>query len=285
MSNPAQVFENDVCFVSRKLALGLFFLKPTVATRRLVAFLALYWAQRYGIELLALNLLSNHFHLVARDPEGRMPDFLCMLDHWVARIMNHRLARTGLHFFAPGPPRPVRLLDEDAIFRKLTYTVANAVHHRICDHSYDWPGLIFGPEQVGQTVNAPRPPELRGSKIFPSNIRYTVPQALSRPHVARFRLERQRFERRAAQSKPAIGVARAMQIPITHAIRPKPGRKPFFATRDADLMAAARASRRTFLANYERCLDEFRNGNHEVEWPPGTFKMRRRYDLPTRSPP
>lgn len=290
MTDPVGVYEDDTLMLSRKVTEHWCLLRPTRETRALVGFMVLYWAERYGIEVLAIIVLSNHFHVVYRDPHGLSPAFTTQVDHWIARIMNRRLDRTGHAFFGPGPCRPLRCLDPDDVDRKLDYVVTNAVRHGLCPSSYSWPGLLFGPEDAGRSVEYPRPPELAGSNVFPRSVRVEIlpPAHLRTAPLAdvhrKFAALRKRLEEHVGTRRKGkfLGVRRAMTAPLFH--RPKnpknSGFKPFFVGRDPESRAAAAKTRAQFLVAYRACMKRFRDGARDIEWPPGTYKMRRCYALP-----
>ena len=290
MTNPVGVYEGDTLMLSRKVTNDWHLLQPTPEIKKLVGYMYVYWAQRYRENVYGLNILGTHTHVGYDDPDGIWPKFLCMAHHWIARILNRRYGRTGQHFFAPGPPRPARLLDTKTVDSRLTYIVANAPGHGICADSYDWPGLLFGPEQVGEELTFERPPELKNSEIFPPDVTFVVPAP---PHVrhlpdheigAHYRALRRKFEAEQYIKRDGcfMGVQRALgrePFERPHAVKTG-GRKPFFIASSTHNRAAARKARASFLARYEARLKAFRDGDRTSNWPSATYKMRHQLGLP-----
>lgn len=290
MSRPTEVYEGDTLFLSRKVVENRHLLQPTKATCDLVGYMFVYWAQRYGEQLLALNVIGNHAHAGYGDPPADSPKLLCMAHHWIARILNQRYGRTGQYFFAPGPPRPARLLDVPTIESRLTYIVANAPNHGITPNSYSWPGLLFGPEQAGRTIRFPRPPELGRSKIFPPYVEYVVPPPDHLRHLSNeeihdyFRELRLAFEAEQSRQRDGhfMGVQRALRRdPFSQPHKTKErGPKPFFIGSTPGNRAAAARARRLFLVEYDRRLRRFRDGERDSPWPSASWKLRKQYGLP-----
>ncbi|RMH42670.1 MAG: hypothetical protein D6689_07445, partial [Deltaproteobacteria bacterium] len=78
MSVPRQVLPGSTYLVTRRCTQRQFWLKPTKLTNQIVAYCVAYAATITGVELHALCVLSNHWHAVLTDPEGRLPEFM----HW-----------------------------------------------------------------------------------------------------------------------------------------------------------------------------------------------------------
>ena len=90
MSNPRRIVPGTTYLVTRRTTRRYFLLTPD--KRRIL--LAFYWyatavlAAEFGIEIHAVQMLSNHLHEVLTDTRGRLPDFLSQRNR----------ARRQLHF-------------------------------------------------------------------------------------------------------------------------------------------------------------------------------------------
>lgn len=290
MTQPVEVYPGDTLLLTRKITEDWFLMKPTPELKALVGYMLVYWADRYDLELLAVIILGNHLHVLYRHRTARGPRFCQMAEHWIARIMNRRLSRTGYHFFAPGPCRPKRCITPADVENAADYVVTNATRHGLVERAYDWPGLLFGPEQAGETIPFARPPELSKSKVFPERLLCEVPvpdhlRHLSFPEVhQKFAKRRQAIEAVEFKKRDGkfMGVERAMTVPKFS--RPKNPKRslfhPFFGSCDPSALAEAKASRAIFIKSYAARLEQFRTGDRTSPWPPGTYKMRRTYGLP-----
>lgn len=285
MTRPVEVYEGDSLLLTRKVTEDRFYLKPTPETADLVGFMAVYWAQRYGISLPAISLLSNHLHQTADDPKGIYPRFLQMFHHWIARVMNMRLGRTGHHFFGPGPPGKTRLLTPEATERKTTYVAANPTLHGIVRHSLEWAGSLWAPDQAGLRKVFRRPPELAQSRVFPPEVELIVPapatdsnltatEVRSKYRRLRNAAEAQKARELRRESKRFIGRHRAMKISVRYQPdEPKRGDlNPLFASKDAAALRAAVLTRQSFLKRHRNRLEASRRGERDIVWPPGTYQ-------------
>ncbi len=71
-------------------------MRPCKATRSSVVYLVAEAAQRYGVQVHALCVLSNHLHMVITDTRGNYPAFLCQVHKLIAKTMNaHCAASSG----------------------------------------------------------------------------------------------------------------------------------------------------------------------------------------------
>ena len=76
VTQPRQVVPGRCYLITRRVAERRFLLRPDATTKQVVLYCIARAAQRYGVELHALQVLSNHYHLVATDTRGELPDFI-----------------------------------------------------------------------------------------------------------------------------------------------------------------------------------------------------------------
>lgn len=148
MTSPRQVLPGASYLVTRRCAGRQFFLKPTKVANQVFLYLLALAAQRFGIEVHAFCVLSNHFHLVVTDWDARLPAFHQFLDALVARAMNAVLGRWEA-FWAPNSYSAVRLLSPSDIVDKAAYVLANPVDVGLVGAGSAWPGLWSAPEGIG----------------------------------------------------------------------------------------------------------------------------------------
>src|SRR5690606_20718822 len=91
MSSPRPVFAGDVIHIQRRVRDGRFFLVPRAEILDLVTYAYGLSAEKFGLELHAVCVMSNHLHVVATDVEGRHPEFTA----WAHRVM--ALALKAMH--------------------------------------------------------------------------------------------------------------------------------------------------------------------------------------------
>jgi REP element-mobilizing transposase RayT len=66
-----------------------FKLVPIETTTMALLFHLAECAIRYGIQVHDFCFMSNHYHLVLTDPQGRLPDFMRDFNSAVARVLNY----------------------------------------------------------------------------------------------------------------------------------------------------------------------------------------------------
>src|SRR5512133_2717453 len=121
MTAPRQVLPGTTYLVTRRSFQLQFLLTPSPITNGVFLYVLALAARRFGVQVHAFCVLSNHFHLVVTDPEARLPAFAQYLGSLVARA-------------------------------------ANAVAAGLVRRGGDWPGLWTGPEQLCAAVlSAHRP--------------------------------------------------------------------------------------------------------------------------------
>ena len=95
------------------------------------------------IRVIAFTFLSNHYHMVVEVLDDRdapkISRFLQTLNQTIAETLNKLLGRTG-HFFR-GKPKITAILDDTALFGRMTYTHTQAVHHGLVERAEEWLGL------------------------------------------------------------------------------------------------------------------------------------------------
>src|SRR5512133_4379944 len=126
MTAPRQVLPGTTYLVTRRSFQLQFLLTPSPITNGVFLYVLCVAARRFGVQVHAFCVLSNHFHLVVTDPEARLPAFEQYLDSLVARAVNASLARWE-SFWAPSSYSAVSLQSPDDIVSKAAYVLANPV--------------------------------------------------------------------------------------------------------------------------------------------------------------
>ena len=133
--------KNAVHFITNRCEQEQFLLLPSKTTNSIVLswlVKALFFVN-YGIEIYAFICLSNHIHLLLRDIEGKLAQFMCYFEANVARAMNRELGRRGK--FWAREYDDVIVDGEDEFLDRYAYVVCNAVKAGLVDKAEDWTGL------------------------------------------------------------------------------------------------------------------------------------------------
>ena len=148
MTAPRQILPGVTYLVTRRCFQRQFLLRPSPLVNQVFLFLLAAAAHRFGVQVHAFCVLSNHFHLVVTDPQARLPAFEQYLDSLVARALNASLGRSE-SFWSPASYSAVALLTPQDVVEKTAYVLANPVAAGLVRHGRDWPGLWSSPDQIG----------------------------------------------------------------------------------------------------------------------------------------
>ncbi|MFO0640343.1 MAG: transposase [Polyangiaceae bacterium] len=295
MSNPRRIVAGTTYLVTRRTTRRHFLLNPD---RKRVLF-AVYWyatallAAEFGIEIHAVQILSNHMHEVLTDTRGQLPTFLQQRNRLMANAIKELLAWPGEVFSREGAS-VVALYGDDAVVQKIGYTLANAVEAGLVARPEDWPGVTLAAIDIGtRTIRVSRPkvyfdPE---NKRWPeaAEISITVPPSLE-AHAghegARARIVaavESAVEKARVTARRAGRVVRSAEwiFAVPHTTRAtsyeKAGeRNPSFAAGgNVELATTAARIRAAFLGAYREALRAFHSGVRDVFFPNGTWRWAR----------
>ena len=154
MTLPRQIIPNATYLVTRRCSQRQFLLIPTQQTKQIFTYCMATAAENTGVVIHAVTVLSNHYHAVVTDVEGRLPEFLEHLHKFVAKAVNAGLGRWE-NLWSSEKPSAVILSEAQDVIDKTLYTVCNPVEAGLVAKYENWPGLLaFLP---GQSINVDRP--------------------------------------------------------------------------------------------------------------------------------
>jgi REP element-mobilizing transposase RayT len=287
MTAPRQVLPASTYLVTRRCAQRQFLLKPSPTTSGIFLYVLALAARRYGVQVHAFCVLSNHFHLVVTDPDARLPAFEQYLDSLVARAVNASLGRWE-SFWSPSSYSAVALVSADDIVSKTAYVLANPVAAGLVRRGSEWPGLWTAPDEIGEAPRIARRPKtfFRANGHLPDSaeLELSVPPGFASPDEFRNRLwaalrELEEIARRELQSEGRgfLGAARVLAQRASG--RPASGEprremKPRIAARDKWKRVEALARLVHFLRAYREAWAALRAGIRDAMFPPGTYQLR-----------
>jgi REP element-mobilizing transposase RayT len=281
MTAPRQVLPGTTYLITRRCTQRQFLLKPSKVTTAVFGYLLAVAAKRYGVEVHAYCVLSNHYHLVITDPQARLPAFQQFLDALVARAVNAHLGRWE-NFWATSSFNAVALASAQDVVDKAAYVLANPVAARLVRTAREWPGLWSSPRAVGGEVVFRRPKHFFAKKsCLPESVGLTlaVPPGFLTAHAFREALEQALASREAeaAQVGDVLGVERVLaQSPFAKPKSGEPRRKlsPRVAARDKWGRIELLGRLKDFVAAYREALAQWCDGKRATVFPAGTYLMR-----------
>ena len=241
---------------------------------------------RYGVRLHAFVCMSNHYHLVVTDTQGRLPAFAQYLNSLLARSVNRARGRWEA-FWTRESYSAVELLGAEDVLEKMVYTLANPVRAGLVGRARGWGGATSAGMRLGARRAISRP-----AGFFEDTMPETAVLELSAPEQLEGGALGERLRRRVAEVEEEIreqlgrrplGMRAVLRrdwnsSPGTRA--PRRELKPRFAARCVAVRVAAIAEFERWVDEYRRALGRFVGGDRGVEWPLGTYHMVVRLGCP-----
>jgi REP element-mobilizing transposase RayT len=132
----------------------MFFLRPSAQTNQIVTYCLAVAAHVANVEVHAVCVMSNHWHLVVTDREGRLPEFLRWAHQLIAKCINASLGRWE-NMWSAENTNVVELVDDATVLEKIAYVIANPTAAGLVNAPKKWPGVLT--TRLGQTLAAKRP--------------------------------------------------------------------------------------------------------------------------------
>ena len=283
ISLPRQIIPGACYLITRRCFQRSFLLRPDAKTNQIFEFCLAYASGRFGVEIHAYCAMSNHYHLVVTDVDGRLPEFMHWMNAYIAKMLNARWGRTE-SFWAPGSYSAVRLGDEGLLIEKMLYVLMNPVVAGLVSRSDDWPGARSLAGDIGRLrKSVRRPPAFfrRSGSVPPCAIlELRLPRGIDQSMVARLVGEVERAEQdclKRRHGQPVVGareIVRQSPLESPQSTELPGGLRPNFAANDRSLRHRMLRERRDFVRAYRDALEAFRSGLRGVIFPAGTYLLR-----------
>jgi len=281
--------------VTRRCSQQQFLLRPSAIVNQIFLYCLAYAAMGSGVQVVAFVVLSNHYHAIIVDTEGRMPEFMADLNRLVGKCINASLGRYE-SLWSSEPYSAVKLETEDDIWDKLIYVLSNPTAAGLVPSLSQWPGAHSEPRGYGGAPIIVNRPEVyfRDDGVMPDRVKLelTIPEAFDdlTPQQFGTRLAKSLTDRQVQHVAEIEGAGRTFlgrkgvleQSPFA---RPKgePERgnlNPRLACRDKWRRVEALGRLKEFLEAYREAWLAFKEGVKDVVFPAGTYWMCRHAGLP-----
>jgi REP element-mobilizing transposase RayT len=289
MTAPRQVLAGTTYLVTRRCSQRQFLLKPSRTTNQVFLYLLAVASRRFGVQVHAYCVLSNHFHLILTDPHARLPAFHQYLDGLVARALNCSLGRWEA-FWAPNSYSAVTLVSPRDIVEKCAYVLANPVAAGLVRAGRLWPGLWSAPEAIGvEALEIARPKgffDARGCLPDKVTLKLAPPPGFASADAFREQLATVLAALEEAAVRVArgfLGVAKVLaQRPTGRPLPGEPRRtlNPRVSSRDKWKRIEALARLTEFLRSYRSAWAARRGGDSTAAFPRGTYLLRVAHQVP-----
>jgi putative transposase len=155
-TKPRCVLPGTIQMVTRRCSERRFFLLPELFVTQTFEYLLGHFSQKYGIAIHAFVAMSNHYHLVVTDVEGRLPDFERDFNSMLARALNWHWKRWEA-FWDRESYSGVKLLEDQDVISKIGYVLANPVKARLVGRAREWEGATSAGMAFGHRRRIQRP--------------------------------------------------------------------------------------------------------------------------------
>ena len=283
---PRPILKNQTYMVTRRTTQRQFLLRPSKAINQCAKYCVALAAKASGVELHALVFMSNHYHIILTDVEGRLPVFTETLNRLIAKSLNVHHGR-GENFWAGHvQPSHVHLPERIDVLNKLVYLLCNPVESKLVKYGKDWPGVrLFIPGSY--VCKRPsfyfRSEEKGGSMPKKIKLKLCLQDSLGTPKAAYKELmqavkDRELLlqEEHKREGKSYLGKEAVKRQPI-HSTPSSESRRsnisPRLACRDKWRRMEILQLMKSFLESYKDAWERFKAGEAQVEFPLGAYRM------------
>ena len=292
MTQPRMLLPGRTYLVTRRVRDRVHLFRPDAKTGQVFSYCLFAVGEQVGIEVHAAVLMSNHLHLVVTDPHGHISLFLARF-HLVLAKCTQALRNWRGTVFEDCDPSVVPLLSPQAVVQAMGYVVANPVKSHLVARASDWPGVSAWrnhPDKRWPTVSKPRVYFRKRNGRYPPTVSpvFSLPEVLKvqfGEHGARRavnneirRIQSQALAERTRSGQAVLGAARIKRGSTrkrTTVEEPPVSLNPHFAVGRGQRALFKRAVKelKAFRDAYRRAFSQWKKGDREVCFPPGTFWM------------
>jgi len=287
--------------LTRRVTQRLFLLRPDEITREHFVYCFALAAERHGIEVHWLMVMSNHYHAGVRDVQGRVPEFLRDFHGLLARSMNAARGRWE-NLWASEQAGMLELVAPDAVLDKLVYGLTNPCSAHLVDKVHHWPGVSsYGHMLTGRPMKAKRPWRFfdRNNAALPDEVelRFVRPpefvelseeQWCDKVTAAVEKREAELSRQRLAEGIKLVGrkaVRRQSAFSQPKTLAERRGLHPRVASKNKWLRIEALLRNKRFHARYRDAWARYQQGDRQVVFPHGTYKLHRMGHVRVEPPP
>lgn len=290
---PRPVYPGVTQMVTRRTSQQQFWLEPTPFVRLVFSFCLAWASWKYGVQVHATVVMSNHWHAIVTDVRGQLPRFMHWVDVHMAKILNLRYGRRQ-NLFDNRQHQPQVLPRAEDVRRAIVYLLLNPVRAGLVAHSREWKGLITRTSELagGSSRKLRRPAFFRRRGPVGPFVRlvHHLPPACAGMDPKIFR---EQVAQAVADGEEAIAAERAaagkgfLGMPKVLALGPSarppsqdaPGIRPQVLCRDKTLRDRWLARLRDFRERYAEARSAWRRGARDATFPAGTWQMRREHTV------
>jgi putative transposase len=292
MTLPRQILPGQFYMLTRGCTQRLFLLSPCKEMNNAYVYCLGEAVQRYDMEALLSQQMSNHHHPIVFDRYGRIAEFMAHLHKMLAKCVNAFRGRWE-NMWSSEPPCLVELVDRSDVIDKLVYVATNPVLDHLVEKVHHWPGAKLVHGLLSQEpITATRPDFFfadDGPMPESVTLRFTIPPELGetdevlrqlRERIAS--VEAEQAQIRARTGRRIVGRGQIVkqswrQSPET--FEPRRNLRPRVAARSKWSRLEALRRNQEFVNAYRRARAAWLAGT-PIPFPAGTYWLQRFVGVP-----
>jgi putative transposase len=297
MTAPRPVFPGSFLTIQRRCTQRQFLLRPDDETNNAFTYVLAEAAQRFDINIILTQMVSNHHHTKVYDRHGNHVEFREHFHKLMAKSQNALRGRWE-NMWSTEEPCIVEAIAAEDLLRQLVYVATNPVQDGLVEKVHHWPGPKFVQALLsGRPMKAKRPRHFfRDDGPMPEEIelKLGLPDDFPEKEAFLAELERRIAEveeqcaRERQQSGRRVVGRRAIlrqswrDTPTTR--EPRRNLRPRVAAKDKADRIAALLRNKQWQAEYRSARLRWLAG-FDVEFPYGTYWLCRFAKVKAKPPP
>ena len=268
-------------------------LRASRKVNEIVGYLLAVLSSERGIELNAICYLGDHEHGVANDPDATLSELLRDLHALIANHINAVFDEDGA-LWDSRQTHVALLAEPEDILRKMAYVATNPVKHGLVKFARSYPGLRMiwpckpktfklptGYLDAGlkRPDGSPRWPETATLEMHrPRGFEHLSERELAVRLAEIVKSTEEEFRAEVIESgRQFVGRRALSKVPREYRAKTKEPRRgivPRIVCGRKEIRKSVLEELADWLSRYRVALKEWVAGNHDVEFPHGTYKMR-----------
>lgn len=139
---PRPVFPGQFLIIERRCVQRQFLLRPDDETNNAFTYLLAEAAQRFDIDIILSQMMSNHHHTAIYDRHGRHVEFRAHFHKLMAKSQNALRGRWE-NMWSTEEPCVLEVVEAEDLLRQLVYIATNPIKDALVDRVHHWPGPRF----------------------------------------------------------------------------------------------------------------------------------------------
>jgi REP element-mobilizing transposase RayT len=139
---PRRVVPGTTNFNTRRVTQRQFLLRPDDETNNAFVYCLAEAAQRFNVTIILPQMMSNHQHTAAHDPDGNDVEFRQRFHGHLAKCQNTLRGRWE-NLWSSEEPCVVEVMSPEDLMDKLVYIATNPVKDGLVERVHHWPGPKF----------------------------------------------------------------------------------------------------------------------------------------------